>query len=275
MGHNFPFSHLASTVATMDIALEFCDTFFFDHVFAKVFPASPPPYSLDGASNSTIAGLKAASPWQYKPATSFLSFTPRDAAYMSELNRDNIYRQAFSLFLIMWFAGGALYFIVSSLSYIFVFDKTTFKHPKFLKNQIRQEIRQACDAMPSCPSSLCPSSSPKYEATRNSTTAWTTSHSNTTTTYNFPSSSSSRTCSSTSSTAAYTTHSSTRRFTSPTTNGSCPLHTQQSHSTLLTAGRSPYPTTSSHSSSHSRRSLTSHSSSSSRSGPSSSTMANT
>ncbi|KAG4429485.1 hypothetical protein IFR05_015036 [Cadophora sp. M221] len=132
----------------MDIALEFCDTFFFDHVFAKVFPASHPPYSLDGASNSTMASLKAASPWQYKPATSFLSFTPRDVAYMSELNRDNIYRQAFSLFLIMWFAGGALYFIVSTLSYIFVFDKTTFKHPKFLKNQIRQEIRQACDAMP-------------------------------------------------------------------------------------------------------------------------------
>lgn len=87
----------------MDIALEFCDTFFFDHVFAKVFPASPPPYSLDGASNSTISSLKAASSWNYKPATSFMSFTPRDVAYMSELNRDNIYRQAFSLFLIMWY----------------------------------------------------------------------------------------------------------------------------------------------------------------------------
>jgi lathosterol oxidase len=37
---------------------------------------------------------------------------------------------------------------VSSLSYVFVFDKTTFKHPKFLKNQIRMEIRQAVDAMP-------------------------------------------------------------------------------------------------------------------------------
>jgi len=41
-----------------------------------------------------------------------------------------------------------MYFIVSSLSYIFVFDKTTFQHPKFLKNQIRMEIRQAVDAMP-------------------------------------------------------------------------------------------------------------------------------
>jgi lathosterol oxidase len=45
-------------------------------------------------------------------------------------------------------AGAAIYFIISTLSYIFVFDKTTFQHPKFLKNQIRMEITQAVRAMP-------------------------------------------------------------------------------------------------------------------------------
>lgn len=40
------------------------------------------------------------------------------------------------------------YFFFATLSYVFVFDKTTFKHPKFLKNQMRQEIRQALIAMP-------------------------------------------------------------------------------------------------------------------------------
>lgn len=45
-------------------------------------------------------------------------------------------------------AGATIYFILSTLSYQFVFDKTTFKHPKFLKNQIKMEIRQAVDAMP-------------------------------------------------------------------------------------------------------------------------------
>lgn len=45
-------------------------------------------------------------------------------------------------------AGAAIYFLIASLSYKFVFDKTTFKHPKFLKNQIRMEIKQAWDAMP-------------------------------------------------------------------------------------------------------------------------------
>jgi len=34
------------------------------------------------------------------------------------------------------------------LSYTFVFDKNTFNHPKFLKNQIRLEIKQATDAIP-------------------------------------------------------------------------------------------------------------------------------
>ena len=37
---------------------------------------------------------------------------------------------------------------MATLSYLFVFDKTTFKHPKFLKNQIRMEIRQTMEAMP-------------------------------------------------------------------------------------------------------------------------------
>jgi Delta7-sterol 5-desaturase len=46
------------------------------------------------------------------------------------------------------FGGAAIYFIVSSLSYAFVFDKTTFKHPKYLKNQVSMEIRQACSSMP-------------------------------------------------------------------------------------------------------------------------------
>jgi Delta7-sterol 5-desaturase len=46
------------------------------------------------------------------------------------------------------FGGAAIYFIVSTLSYVFVFDKTTFKHPKFLNNQITMEIRQAVGSMP-------------------------------------------------------------------------------------------------------------------------------
>jgi len=132
----------------MDIALEICDTYLFDHVYAALLPASPAPYNLkDGVSNGTFLDAISLS-WQYEPASQYISFQPRQAAYMSQWTRDNIIRQIVTLYFITWFFGATIYFVVSSLSYIFVFDKTTFKHPKFLKNQIRMEIRQAVDAMP-------------------------------------------------------------------------------------------------------------------------------
>ncbi|KAG0648495.1 Sterol-C5-desaturase [Hyphodiscus hymeniophilus] len=132
----------------MDIALELCDTYIFDHVYAVLLPASPAPFNLkSGVSNATFWDASS-SPWQYEPASQYISFEPREAAYLSQWTRDNIIRQLISLYFITWIAGASIYFIVSSLSYIFVFDKTTFKHPKFLKNQIRMEIRQAVSAMP-------------------------------------------------------------------------------------------------------------------------------
>ena len=44
--------------------------------------------------------------------------------------------------------GILVYFLFSGLSYHFVFDKTTFQHPKFLKNQVKLEIAQTMQAMP-------------------------------------------------------------------------------------------------------------------------------
>ena len=44
--------------------------------------------------------------------------------------------------------GLVIYFVCATLSYVFVFDKATFSHPKFLKNQVRQEIRQTMVSLP-------------------------------------------------------------------------------------------------------------------------------
>lgn len=41
-----------------------------------------------------------------------------------------------------------IYFVFASLSYRYVFDKTTFNHPKYLKNQMRMEIKQTMEALP-------------------------------------------------------------------------------------------------------------------------------
>lgn len=42
----------------------------------------------------------------------------------------------------------AVYFFFAGLSYVFIFDKDTFKHPKYLKNQMRMEIQQTVTAIP-------------------------------------------------------------------------------------------------------------------------------
>lgn len=41
-----------------------------------------------------------------------------------------------------------VYFLCATLSYIFIWDKTSVNHPKFLKRQIPQEIAQASRALP-------------------------------------------------------------------------------------------------------------------------------
>jgi len=87
----------------MDIVLEFCDTFALDRVYAALLPAHPAPYNLkDGATNSSLFDAKASSPWQYQPSTTFFSFEPTEAAYMSAWTRDNIYRQLITLYFITW-----------------------------------------------------------------------------------------------------------------------------------------------------------------------------
>lgn len=44
--------------------------------------------------------------------------------------------------------GLLLYFLSATLSYYFVYDHRTMQHPKFLRNQIPLEIKQALEAMP-------------------------------------------------------------------------------------------------------------------------------
>ena len=44
--------------------------------------------------------------------------------------------------------GAVIYFTFATLSYFLVFDKTTFQHPKYLKNQMRLEIQQTLHSMP-------------------------------------------------------------------------------------------------------------------------------
>lgn len=85
----------------MDVVLELTDTFLFDYMYAWVLPARAAPFDYPDHLSNNGTG-QTFSTWQYKPATSFFSIQPSQAAYASVLARDNIYRQTLSLFLITW-----------------------------------------------------------------------------------------------------------------------------------------------------------------------------
>ncbi|KAI1844959.1 hypothetical protein JX265_009587 [Neoarthrinium moseri] len=130
----------------MDVVNELWDTFIGDYAYAYLLPARPAPYDFpDSTINSTQQVFSA---WRYEPATKYLQVQPSQYAYMSAWDRDNIYRQSVNLFLITWIFGLLTYFVFATLSYLFIFDKATFQHPKYLKNQIRLEIRQTMISMP-------------------------------------------------------------------------------------------------------------------------------
>lgn len=93
------------TSASMDIALELCDTYFFDYLYSAILPAQSAVYtsSKDGLNNTTSLHSRQPSSWQFEPATQFISFPPGEAAYTSQWMRDNIYRQFLSLVLVTWY----------------------------------------------------------------------------------------------------------------------------------------------------------------------------
>lgn len=84
----------------MDVVLEIWDNYFADYIFAAAFPAKNDLYnfSYDGLSNHTAAQVLP--PWQYTPATQYWSLEPPQAAYMTAVTRDNVWRQLASLYTI-------------------------------------------------------------------------------------------------------------------------------------------------------------------------------
>lgn len=83
----------------MDVILEVADQFLWDHLYAFVHPARPAPYDYP----NQLANATTHSTWQYKPSTAFINLTPSSAAYASAWDRENIYRQSISMFLMIWY----------------------------------------------------------------------------------------------------------------------------------------------------------------------------
>lgn len=103
----------------MDVVLEVFDTLLFDRIYANVLPIHPAVSSFDPIStitaswkgyldsNATFAtgpavGDYAPSGWQFTPASNYFSVQPGEYAYMSRWDRDNVWRQLVSLYIITW-----------------------------------------------------------------------------------------------------------------------------------------------------------------------------
>jgi lathosterol oxidase len=94
--------------ATMDIVLEAFDAYLFDTIYAQLFPAAPRPIAYTGNGTSTLSSMREEptayyNDYRYQPASQYISFSPSKYAYMSSLPRDNMWRQAMSLFTITWY----------------------------------------------------------------------------------------------------------------------------------------------------------------------------
>ncbi len=91
----------------MDIILEVFDTFLFDRLYAKILPAPSFASSYSplkhGAASATFSSMREM-PTAYHAASQFLQLEPSQWAYMSAWPRDNVYRQALTLYLVTWYA---------------------------------------------------------------------------------------------------------------------------------------------------------------------------
>ena len=88
----------------MDFVLETFDTFLLDRLYATLLPASPKQQVPRQYPNGTYSSLRQmpTGGYVYEPASQYLNFEPSDFAYMSQWSRNNIFRQALSLYLITW-----------------------------------------------------------------------------------------------------------------------------------------------------------------------------
>ncbi|KAK8844777.1 hypothetical protein IAR55_006627 [Kwoniella newhampshirensis] len=125
----------------MDIVLHYADDLVLDKVYSYLMPHPPIPSSIPELLNATSL------PNTYSTSTTYHP-TSRPPPTSSFLPRDSIIRQGTSVFFIALLGAYALYFLFCSISYYVFYDRRLEHHPKFLKNQIRKEIKSSMIAAP-------------------------------------------------------------------------------------------------------------------------------
>ncbi|KAJ5360314.1 Fatty acid hydroxylase [Penicillium concentricum] len=122
----------------MDIFLDILDTLILDRCYALL---SPDPAAISNYDYIATANLN-------RHVGLYYPMEPSKWAEASLWKRDDIARQALSLYLITWFFAMIMYLLGSLLLYHTLFDKRLLQHPRFLPNQIKLEINQGISAIP-------------------------------------------------------------------------------------------------------------------------------
>ncbi|KAG1747168.1 C5-sterol desaturase [Suillus paluster] len=115
----------------MDLVLHLADDYLLDKVWARLLPLNDhlglPPYAhLSTSANFTSVPYFSQSAWP----------------------RDYIPRQIISLSVITFIGIHCLYFLFAWLSYRYIFNHDMMRHPRFLDNQVKQEIQCSLRAFP-------------------------------------------------------------------------------------------------------------------------------
>ena len=121
----------------MDTALEILDPLVFDKAYAYLVPARAA--ALTNGSAHSVLGLA---------GFGFGSDLSDASGHGSAWARDDVVRQIISIMIITQIGASGLYWVFSALSYYFIFDRRLEHHPRFLKNQVRQEIASSMWAVP-------------------------------------------------------------------------------------------------------------------------------
>ncbi|KAH6913165.1 fatty acid hydroxylase [Coprinopsis sp. MPI-PUGE-AT-0042] len=142
----------------MDLVLDVADALVFDKMWAKLVPlsagfaSSPEVMKSLNASSTYLPLTELSSTW-----TQLVAALPRPPVSPSHIalvclvtlnTQHYMPRQILSLFILTLIGIHVLYFLFAGLSYHFIFNKEMERHPRFLKNQIRMEIRSTLNALP-------------------------------------------------------------------------------------------------------------------------------
>lgn len=136
----------------MDFILEIADHFVLDNLYARLVPVAAflPPPTINGTvwNHSTWHQLVSYLPHPSLPHEAYRSPPAQLLSQISAWPREYIPRQCLSLIITTLVGVHLLYFAFSTFSYYFIFDHEMMKHPRFLKNQVRQEIEMSLKSFP-------------------------------------------------------------------------------------------------------------------------------